>query len=155
MNNRNVCPTLPKAGKSLLKTETDSVSGEDLLPGSQMTISLPCVHMQKRTRELSEVSFKRTRIPFFRDSHDPISPQRTQLQILWHRKLGFNMWILGWGEQHKHSASSNEVINTMTKNNLSVKRSLGLEGTSFQTLLYTKSRLTNWQTKVLCGKQYP
>lgn len=85
MNNRNVCPTLPKAGKSLLKTETDSVSGEDLLPGSQMTISLPCLHVQKRTRELSGVSFKRTLIL--------VTDQRLHLQIPTRCESGFNIWI--------------------------------------------------------------
>jgi hypothetical protein len=47
-----------------IKEPADSVSGEDPLPGSWMAIFSQ--YMVERTRELSEVSFIRTLIPFVR-----------------------------------------------------------------------------------------
>lgn len=55
-----------EAGKSKSKMPADSTSGEGLLPGAQMAISLLCPHLVEGVRELSEVSFTRTLIPFMR-----------------------------------------------------------------------------------------
>ena len=44
-----------KAGKSKIKAH--SVSGEDLLPGSQMAVFSLCPHVVEGVRELPEVSF--------------------------------------------------------------------------------------------------
>lgn len=65
IKNRNVLIVL-EAGKSNIKVLTALVSGEDLLPGSQMAIVLLCLYMVEEVRELSGVCFIRALISFRR-----------------------------------------------------------------------------------------
>lgn len=55
-NNRHLFFIALEAGKSKFKAPTDSVSGEGLLPGSQMAIFSLCPYMVGGARELSETS---------------------------------------------------------------------------------------------------
>ena len=52
--------------KSKIKVVADSVSGEDLLPGSYTVVFLLCLHMAERGKELFRVSFVRALISFKR-----------------------------------------------------------------------------------------
>ena len=45
LNNRSLFLTVLEAGKSKIKALADSASGENLLPGSQMSVFLLCAHM--------------------------------------------------------------------------------------------------------------
>ena len=60
MNNRNLFLKVLEVGKFQVKTLADVVSGEDLLPGSQMTIFLLYHHTIEETRELSRSLYKGT-----------------------------------------------------------------------------------------------
>ena len=78
--------TFLKAGKSQIKAPIDSMSGEVLLPGSLMTVFSLCLHMKEGARELPEISFERTLIPFLSalplwPNHLPKSPDTITLGI--------------------------------------------------------------------------
>ena len=80
---------------SKIKTPADSVSGENLLPGSLPAIFLLCPYLVEEVREQSGASSMRAQTPFIRPpllhSHDLIPSQRPHLQILSHWGLGFNL----------------------------------------------------------------
>jgi len=62
INSRNLFLTVLEAGKSKIKAPTGSVSGEDLLPRSKMTVSLLYPYIAEGIREFPKVTFIRTLI---------------------------------------------------------------------------------------------
>lgn len=66
MNNTNLLLIILEARKFKIKVLVDSMSGKVLLPGSEMTISLPCLYMAEETWELPRVSFMGALISFTR-----------------------------------------------------------------------------------------
>ena len=65
LNNRNLYLTALKPGKSKMKASADLVSGESLLPGSQMAIFSLCAHLEGGQR-CSLGPLVRAMIPFMR-----------------------------------------------------------------------------------------
>ena len=66
LNNRNVFLIVLEAGKSKIKAQVDSMSGDSLLPGSWTAIFLLCPQVREGERVFSGVSFIRALISFMR-----------------------------------------------------------------------------------------
>lgn len=85
-----------RARRSKIEAPADSVSGEGLLPHSQVAVPSRCPHVAEGARGL----VMRTQIPFTREGR---TSQRPHLQISSSGDLDFCVYIL---EGHEHSASS-------------------------------------------------
>lgn len=70
INNRNSFLIVLEPGESKIKVPSDSVPGEDLLPGSWMTSS----HYKEGAKDLSGVPFIGMLIPFTRPNRLPKAP---------------------------------------------------------------------------------
>lgn len=64
IKNRILFLTVPEAGKSKIKVLANSISGEDLFPGSWMTAFLLCPYMMEGPRDLSRIPFMQALILF-------------------------------------------------------------------------------------------
>lgn len=66
LNSQHLFLMVQEARKFKIKIPTDLVSGENLIPGSQMAVLAVFSHGRKRERELSGVPFIRAPISFMR-----------------------------------------------------------------------------------------
>lgn len=66
LNNKKLFLTVLDARNSKIKVLAHPVSGENLLPGSQMAVFSLYPHMAEGARKLSRVSLIRALIPFMR-----------------------------------------------------------------------------------------